>query len=247
MNKKIKRLFYDLEVSYNIVKSWRIGYDIKLSADNIIQERAIICVAYKWEGDRKVNYLTWDRGDDRELVLKFAEIINSADEVIGHNSDKFDNKWFRTRCLYHGVSLTPYLQSIDTLKEAKKLFLFNSNRLDYISKYLGAKGKIDSGQGLELWDDIILRNNRRSLKKMVEYCKNDVYILEEVFQKLNPYLKNKITKTIRLEGDGIKCVECSSTNIKKVKLRISAAGRYTQQYQCKDCGKYHSISIKKTQ
>ena len=32
--------------------------------------------------------------------------------------------------MYHGVALTPYIQSIDTLKEAKKLFLFNSNKLD---------------------------------------------------------------------------------------------------------------------
>lgn len=242
---KFKRLFFDLETSYNIVKAWRIGYDINLDHTSIIQERAIICVAYKWDGDKDVKYLTWNKGCDGELVKKFAEILNSADEVIGHNSDRFDTKWLRTRCLYHGVALTPFIQSIDTLKEAKKLFLFNSNKLDYISKFLGAEGKIETG-GLELWDDIILRNNKKSLRKMVEYCMNDVAILQDVFNKLNPYLKNKVTKTIRLEGNGINCVECGSQNIVKHKLRISAAGRQTQQYHCKTCGKYHSIAIKKT-
>lgn len=240
---KIKRLYFDIETSYNIVKSWRIGYDIKLDPSSIIKERAIICICYKWEGDKNVKCLTWNRGDDSSMIIKFSEILNSADEVVTHNGDKFDVKWFRTRCLYHGVALTPYIQSIDTLKEAKKLFLFNSNKLDYISKFIGLSGKIETG-GLELWDDIILRNNRQSLHKMVTYCKNDVILLEKVFLKLNPYLKNKITKTVRIEGNGIHCVECNSTNIKKVKLRISAAGRYTQQYRCSDCGKYHSISIK---
>jgi len=240
---KFKRLFYDIETSYNIVKSWRIGYDLKINPDDILKERAIICVAYKWEGDKDVKYLAWNKGDDRELVTKMAEILNQADEVIGHNSDRFDTKWLRTRCLYHGVALTPFIQSIDTLKEAKKLFLFNSNKLDYISKFLGSEGKMETG-GMELWDDVILRNNRQALRKMVEYCKRDVEVLEEVFNKLNPYLKNKVTKTIRVEGNGINCIECDSTNIKKVKLRISAAGRYTQQYRCSDCGKYHSICIK---
>jgi DNA polymerase elongation subunit (family B) len=240
---KIKRLYFDIETSYNIVKSWRIGYDIKLDPSSIIKERAIICICYKWEGDKNVKSLTWNRGDDSSMIIKFSEILNSADEVVTHNGDKFDVKWFRTRCLYHGVALTPYIQSIDTLKEAKKLFLFNSNKLDYISKFIGLSGKIETG-GLELWDDIILRNDRQALHKMVTYCKNDVTLLEKVFLKLNPYLKNKITKTVRIEGNGIHCVECNSTNIKKVKLRISAAGRYTQQYRCSDCGKYHSISIK---
>lgn len=241
---KFKRLFFDLETSYNIVKSWRIGFDVRLSHQDIIQERAIICAAYKWEGDKQVKFLTWNKGNDGELVTKLAEILNSADEVIGHNSDRFDVKWLRTRCLYHGVALTPFIQSIDTLKEAKKLFYFNSNRLDYISKFLGAEGKMETG-GLELWDDVILRNNRQALNKMVAYCKQDVEILEDVFNKLNPYLKNKLTKTIRVEGNGINCVECGSENIVKHKVRTSIAGRQTQQYQCKTCGKYHSVAIKK--
>jgi DNA polymerase elongation subunit (family B) len=242
--KKFKRLFYDIETSYNIVKSWRIGYEVRLTDKDIIQERAIICVAYKWDGDSQVKYLAWNKGDDSELVTKFAEILNSADEVIGHNSDRFDTKWLRTRCLYHGVALTPFIQSIDTLKEAKKLFLFNSNKLDYISKFLGSEGKMETG-GLELWDDVVLRHNKQALNKMVAYCKQDVEVLEEVFNKLNPYLKNKVTKTIKIEGNGINCVECSSQNIVKHKIRISIAGRQTQQYQCKTCGKYHSVAIKK--
>ena len=42
---KPKRLFYDIETSYNIVKSWRIGFNINLNMEDIIQERAIITIA----------------------------------------------------------------------------------------------------------------------------------------------------------------------------------------------------------
>ena len=53
---KPKRLFYDIETSYNIVKSWRIGYNINLNMEDIIQERAIITIAYKWEGERMLQF-----------------------------------------------------------------------------------------------------------------------------------------------------------------------------------------------
>ncbi len=54
-----KRLFFDLEVSPNIVFSWRIGREVSLSDADIIQERAIICVGYKWEGDDKTYSIQW--------------------------------------------------------------------------------------------------------------------------------------------------------------------------------------------
>lgn len=128
-----KRLFFDIETSPNVVFSWRIGNKISLSPDNIINERAIICICYKWENDERVFHLTWNKGDDKEMLQRFSTIINSADEVIGQNSDRFDIKWVRARCIFHDIPVSVKFNSIDTLKMAKAGFNFNSNKLNYLS------------------------------------------------------------------------------------------------------------------
>ena len=71
---KPKRLFYDIETSYNIVKSWRIGYNINLNMEDIIQERAIITIAYKWEGKEDVTVLSWDKGCDKKIIDKVSTL-----------------------------------------------------------------------------------------------------------------------------------------------------------------------------
>ncbi len=50
-----RRLFFDIEVSPNIVFSWRAGYNLNIDPDNIIEERKIICVCWKWEGKDEVH------------------------------------------------------------------------------------------------------------------------------------------------------------------------------------------------
>src|SRR5690606_2986501 len=53
-------LIYDIETSYNIVKSWRVGYKLNINPEDILHERAIICISYKWKGEDQVYNLKWD-------------------------------------------------------------------------------------------------------------------------------------------------------------------------------------------
>lgn len=184
-NKPRKRLFFDLEVSPNMVLSWRIGRDISLSTEDIIQERAIICVCYKWEGESKVHSIEWNKGCDKDLLQKFSKIIDSADEVVGQNSDKFDIKWLRTRCIYHRIPVSPKFNSIDTLKMARAGFNFNSNKLDYMGDFLGLGKKIKTEYNL--WKSILLDNDKKAMNQMTTYCKRDVQLLEDVYHRLQPY------------------------------------------------------------
>lgn len=188
-NRPKKRLFFDLEVSPNIVLSWNVGREISLSPDDIIHERAIICACYKWEGSDKVHSIEWKKGDDKDLLVKFARIIDSADEVITQNGDSFDIKWLRARCIYHKIEISPKFNSIDTLKMARAGFKFNSNKLDYMGQFLGIGKKIKTEYNL--WKDITLNNSKPAMKKMVTYCKKDVTLLEEVYKRLQPYCPPK--------------------------------------------------------
>jgi len=192
--KSRKRLFFDIETSPNVVLSWRVGNKVNLSHDSIIHERAIICVSYKWEGEDKVYSLSWNQGNDKELIKSFSKVIDSADEIITQNGDKFDVKWLRTRCIYHNIPISPKFNSIDTLKMAKAGFYFNSNKLDYMGSYLGVGNKIETNYNL--WKDIVLHNNGKALEEMIKYCEEDVRLLERVYNKLQPYCPVKKFKYI---------------------------------------------------
>lgn len=233
---KKKRLFYDLEVSPNIGFFWQPGHKISIGYENIIQERAIICACYKWEGEKKVHFLTWDRKkSDQKLVKELVKVFDSATEVVGHNSDAFDTKWLRTRAIKWGARIAPNCVSLDTLKAARGKFKFNSNRLDYVASYLGVGRKIKTDFGL--WKDIVLKNCPVAMAKMVRYCKEDVRILEGVFEKMNPYLPAKT----HYGEDKRDCPECGGLT-KISKTRKTAAGVTVIQRQCHKCGKYHTTN-----
>ena len=65
-----------------------------------------------------------------------------------------------------------------TLKLSRSKFKFNSNKLDYIAKYLGMGEKIKTEFGL--WKDIVLNKDKDAMAKMVKYCQQDVRLLEKV-------------------------------------------------------------------
>ncbi len=237
---KFKRLFFDVETSPNIVYSWNLGYDLNISPDLLIKERAIICICYKYEGDSKVYSLTWDKGDDKKMLQDFVKIINSADEVIGHNGDNFDIKHVRTRCIFHGIPMIPDIQSLDTLKLARRNFKFNSNKLNYIAQFLGLGKKIDTG-GFSLWKEVMAYKTA-ALNKMVTYCKKDVTLLEQVFQKLNSYTISKVHVGLHQGGNSCSCPNCASPRTISNGIRISATGLQKRRLQCLNCGKYFSLS-----
>lgn len=237
--KKIKRLFFDIETSPNIGLFWRPGFNLTITHENIINERKIICICYKWAGEKKVHSLQWNKNqDDKKMLEDFLPIMKEADEVVGHNCDRFDITWIRTRCIKHGIPMMPDYISIDTLKKASGRFNFNSNQLDYIAQYLGVGQKIKTEYAL--WKSVLLDNDAKALKKMVDYCKRDVVILERVWDKMNPYIKPKTSIATHVND----CPECGKET-RVVKHRITANGYKRVQYQCKSCGKYGTMSESK--
>lgn len=239
-----RRLFFDIETSPNIVLSWRTGYELTIPHDNILEERAIICICWKWEGEERVHSLTWDRRhNDKKMLKEFVPILNSADEAIGHNSDRYDLKWLKTRCLYHRIPMYPTYTTLDTLKVARKQFLLNSNKLDYIAKFLGFGGKMETG-GFDLWKAVVLDKCKKSLDKMVAYCKKDVILLERVYQELRTYAPHKFNYPSAYGGERQDCPNCGSLHSILSKTKTTACGVIRRQMQCKECHTYFTVSDK---
>jgi len=237
-----KRLFFDIETSPNIVYSWRIGYKINLMPHSIIEERKIICISYSWEGDKKKQSFTWDKNKcDKQMLIDFIKVLNQADEVIAHNGDRFDVPWLRGRCIYHGIDMMPQITTLDTLKKVKgKMgFNFNSNRLDYIARFLGVGKKIKTDW--ELWVGC-MDGDSKSLKEMVKYCEMDVQVLKDVYKKLQPYIKVNTHHGRLNGGEKFSCPNCESTHVHCNKTRYTAAGTEKKEMKCRDCGTHYTIN-----
>lgn len=238
---KPKRLFYDIETSYNIVKSWRVGYNLSLQPEDIIKERAIITIAYKWEGEEDVTVLSWDKGCDKKIIEDFVKVMAEADEMVGHNLDRYDTKFIMGRALKHGIPALPKYQSTDTLKLAKKHFMLNSNKLDYIAQYLGI-GHKTKHRGMPMWDDIILRNDSKALEEMIEYNVQDVFLTEQVYHKLMEYSLPKVNHASKQTGDKHTCPQCGSDHAELHKTYISGTGTKTRLMNCLNCSTNFTIN-----
>ena len=238
---KIKRLFFDIETSPMVVYSWRTGWKLNIGTENIIEDWKIICISYKWEHEDKVRNLTWDKNHcDKQMLIDFIEIINSADESIAHNGDRFDIKKIRTRCIFHRIPMFPSYKTLDTLKKAKSGFNFNSNRLDYIAKFLGVGAKLEH-EGFNMWVKC-MQGDKEALKNMVEYCDMDIIVLEDVFLTLQNYILPNTHAGVINNNLKYSCPRCSSENVELLKNTVTAMGTIKRKMECSDCGGVHDIS-----
>lgn len=247
MSKKIRtlrrRLYFDIEVAPNLGMFWEAGYKKNIGYENIIKERAIICICYKWEDEKEVSHLTWDDNQsDKAMLDAFIKIANEATEMIGHNGDRFDLAWVRTRCLYHKIEMLPSYITIDTLKVARSKFKFNSNKLDYIAKFLGVGKKIKTD--FNLWKNILLNNDEVAMAKMVKYCKMDVIILEKVHKQLATHMYPTTHYGVIFGQDRESCPECGSDDVIKYGNRVTVTGLRKQVFKCITCTKFHRRTIK---
>lgn len=237
----IKRLIWDIETSPNIGFFWRAGYDQNIGPDNIIHERKVICIAYKWEGEKKVHVLRWDNNqDDKAMLEAFLPIANEADELVAHYGDKFDLPWFKTRCLFHGLEPLPQYKTVDTKAWASKYFYFNSNKLDYLGGFLGFGHKIKTE--FDLWKDIVLKKCPKALDRMCKYCARDVDLLEQVYHKLSKCVRTKTHVGVFGGLDKWTCAHCGSTDVSVSKRRVTANGTVQWQMRCNKCHGYYTIS-----
>jgi predicted RNA-binding Zn-ribbon protein involved in translation (DUF1610 family) len=242
---KPKILLFDLETSHNIMAVFSL-YDTKygIPHDNILKERMILSAAWKWLGQREVGSISvmdsptfWEGmnlSEDEDLVIleKLAELWKDADAVVAHFGDKFDIKYINTRLAYYRLPPFPPVIQIDTYKIAKSKFLFNSNRLDYLGKFLGVGRKVRTDKGLWLQ---CLEGMSSAITKLVTYNQGDVRLLERVYKVLVPFAPAKINFALFAEKEV--CPSCGSAKTVKHKHRVTRTRKYIQ-YQCGSCGHY---------
>ena len=236
-------LFWDIEVSPMVATTWRVGRNINLTIDNILEDWYMICACWKWAGKSKVHAVTMTApGDDYEMIKQLREVLASADLLVHHYGDSFDIKKFNARLIYHRLPPLPDIPTVDTVKATAKVASFSSNKLDYLTKVFTGEGKIKTDYDLWLKCRV---GNKAAVKEMVRYNKQDVVKLEEWYDIIKPYIKNHPHIWAKYKDRFHTCKNCGSDKIKKNGTRPTKAGILKQEVQCQNCGAYERIPIRK--
>lgn len=239
MNKP-KILLLDVETSPNLGYTWAI---YEQNVIHVVKEWQILSFAAKWLGTSKVigesQYTAVSEG---LLLVQLWDLLNEADVVIAHNGDNFDVRKINARFLKVGLGPPKPYKTIDTKKVAKRYFALNSNKLDDIGKYLNLGQKMHH-EGFGLWLGC-MANNPKSWKTMLEYNKQDIVLLEKIYLKLRPWIKNHPNWNDYSDSSHTACPKCGSFQVESRGTRTTGT-RTCRRFRCNYCGGWHTVALKK--
>lgn len=225
-----KILVLDIEWKPTKAYVWQ-AWKQDISPDKIIEHGGLLCVAAKWLGEKRTHFFAEWRDGKEEMLKGIHALLSEAEAVLTYNGDKYDLPKLQGEFALIGMMPPPPPTSIDLLKTVKKLGLFQ-NKLAFVAPLFGVGNKLDNG-GFKLWVDVE-KGDRRAQKLMEKYNIRDVVVLEELYNKIKPFVKNHPN----LLGDARgACGACGSVHLHSRGYRRTKHFR-TQRLQCQNCGSW---------
>lgn len=228
-----KTILFDLEVSRSVVEGYGSRWDFKVI--KFIRPQELMCYSWKELGEKSVHFVSrYDFKTYHQFVESLQKLLDSATVSIAHNGGNFDNKMANRFFVVEGIAPPRPRKTIDTLREARRHFKFESNKLDDLGNFLGLGRKKTIGYS-ELEDDFMSGNpSKRTIKLMKEYNNQDVNLLEQVYLRLRPYMSSHPNLGDLNQIDGA-CPKCLSADLKLEGTHARRNGR-VQSFSCNNCG-----------
>lgn len=231
---KIKILLLDIENSPSVAHVWGL-WQQNVSLSQLQESAYVMCVAAKWLGEDEMFYYSLHENGRKRMLKKIHKLLDEADAVVHYNGIRHDIPLLNKEFIEMGMlPPSPYKQ-IDLLVTAKRQFKFPSNKLEYVCKALGVGQKLKT-IGHELWTRC-MAGDAEAWDMMKEYNINDVIILEEVYNKLLPWIQRHTNYSIHNAVAALCCPKCGGTHLQKRGYARTLASVF-QRYQCKDCGSW---------
>ena len=226
----IKILLLDIETSPNSAYVWGL-FDQNISIGQMIDSSRTLCYSAKWLGEDEIHFDSEHKSKHKKMLKGIHGLLDMADIVVSYNGNRFDLPILNKEFLLHGFNPPSPYKKLDLLRVVRSNFKFTSNKLDYISQQLGL-GKKAEHEGFQLWLSC-MNGDKDAWKRMEDYNIQDVILLENLYNKLLPWLKNSINHNLFSDIQG--CPSCGQTNLQKRGTAVSSTGTY-QRYQCRGCG-----------
>ena len=232
----MKILLLDIETAPNTAHIWGL-YDQTIGINQLLESSYVLCWAAKWLGHEEV---VWRRsygknGRYRKDMLRAVHrMLDQADAIVHYNGLRFDIPTLNKEFLLHNMVRPSPSKEIDLLKVARGQFKFVSNKLDYVVRALNLGEKVKH-RGHELWLGC-MQNDPKCWEEMEAYNKHDVVILEKLYHRLLPWIKNHANHSVFTGSE--RCPNCASEKYQRRGVVILQAGRYPR-FQCQSCGSWY--------
>lgn len=230
-------LSLDIETSPVVAHAWAL-FKQNIAINQIIEPPRTMCFAAKWM-DRSLVHFYSEFADGRENMVKAAhDLLDEADIVMHYNGDRFDLPRLNTEFIMAGLTPPAPYKSIDLYKVIRSCFGFQSNKLAYVTEQLGIGTKVKH-EGHELWIKC-LAGDPKAWQMMRRYNKQDVRILEELYEKLRPWIKSHPHIGL-YSGQEDVCPNCGSLDQERRGYALTGQGKF-QRLRCKKCGTWSRAS-----
>lgn len=236
--RKVKQLFYDIEVCRDIVEGYGSKWEFKVV--KWVRHQELMCYSYKWRGQKHPTFVYRHQFPTMKAFLtSIRDLQSEADIVVAHNGKRFDDKMMNRFYVKNKIELpSPFFQ-IDTLQVARSKFKFPGNSLNDLAEYLEL-GKKEQISYKDLEDDFMTaKPKRETIRLMKKYNNMDVELLEKLYDVMLPAIPNH-PNMARLQNLHDACPQCGNADedlIVREKYRPTKLGVY-MQYKCKVCKKY---------
>ena len=227
----MKILLLDIETAPNLVHVWGL-WQQNVGLPQIVKSGYTMCWSAKWYGDNEIFHMNIFESTQKAMLKEIHRLLCEADAVVHYNGTSFDIPTLNKEFIKHDfLPPSPYKQ-IDLLRTARSQFRFTSNKLDYVAQFLGLGAKTRH-RGHELWIACMAKD-KDAWEEMTEYNINDVVLLEAVYDKLKPWIKNHPNRNLYSGGTHV-CPNCGGEDLQKRGTSYTISGEY-QRYCCKTCG-----------
>lgn len=222
-------LLLDIETAPNRAYVWGL-FDQNISANQVEESSYVLCWSAKWLGAKKCNFMSVKTRSRKQVLKGIWGLLNEADAVVHFNGTKFDIPTLNKEFVKHHLAPPKPYKQIDLYRASKTAFRFESHKLDYLCEALGFGRKLKH-EGFDLWVKC-MAGNAEAWKVMEQYNRRDVDLLEQLYIRLRPWIKQH--PNVGLANTGIVCPTCASAQVRKEGTVVANLLRY-QQYSCKSC------------
>lgn len=129
--------------------------------------------------------------DDSWVVKQLAKYISQhkVDILVTYNGSMFDVPFLNARAMLTDINLREnfVFKHIDLYWIARKKIHTHDNKLDTVARFLKCHTSKTHIEG-DCWTRA-MTGDKKSMDYIVEHCVKDVKVLEEVYEKMKPFIK----------------------------------------------------------
>lgn len=173
--------------------------------------------------------------DDSLLVDQFVDAFMEADYHITWYGERFDLPMVNSKLIKYGRDPLPQKPHLDLWKTARRHFKLHSNRLAVWGEFL----ECENAKTPITYDDWLhaALGDEDSMDMVVTHCYYDVLVLEEIFMRMRPWIREEPAHQLFVGGDPMSCPSCGSMKMQRRGYQHARTRKY-RRYHCQDCGKW---------